>query len=124
MGQGGKLDQGQSLIGRQRLHPTAVLYSPPHSPSGVRGQSELSEDSPRSPSEVRAESEQSEDSPRTVRVQSEYSPSTVRVQSEYSPSTVRAVLLEHYCLFCLDFARTLLRLHSDSARILFKLCSD
>src|SRR5271168_975568 len=73
-----------------------VLYPPPRSPSGLRGQSELSEDSPKSPRTVRA----------------------VRRQSEDSPRTVRAVLVKHYFTFCSDSARTLLGLCSDSARTL------
>ena len=49
-----------------------VLYTPPPSPSGLRGQSEQSEDSPSSPKTVRKQSEESEDSPRTVQAESEH----------------------------------------------------
>jgi hypothetical protein len=45
-----------------------VLYTPPPSPSGLRGQSEDSPSSPRTVLGVRRKSEQSEDSPSEVRV--------------------------------------------------------
>src|SRR5271168_4122638 len=68
------------------LHP--VLYPPPRSPSGLRGQSELSEDSPKSPRTVRA----------------------VRRQSEDSPSSPSQTLFYILLGLCSDSARTLLGL--------------
>src|SRR5271168_1890685 len=53
--------------------PNPVLYPPPRSPSGLRGQSEQSEDSPSCPRTVRTvrgqskQSELSEDSPNSPR---------------------------------------------------------
>ena len=79
---------------------SAVLYTKPHSPSRLRGLSELSEYCPRSPSKVQIVRGQSEDSPRTVRVLSEQS-----LQSNI-----------------FYFARTLLGLCSDFGSTLLGFC--
>ena len=89
------------------LEEIAVLYTKPHSPSGLQGLSELSEYSPRSLSKVWI----------------------VRGQSEDSPSVVRAVLPKQYFPFCSDFTRTLLVLYKDSVEMCpfstcWGLCSD